>query len=115
MPPRLFKNVGYVAIVVIAAIGAMVYYSLTVMWPTIIGGVYTSDSIQIGLQSSVVGGGVLLGQCFGGFALSFVPKIKIQVVIASCLAMAFITPLVAMTPDSWAMTIALGTLACIGK
>lgn len=115
MPPRLFKNVGFVAIIVIATIGSMVYYSLTILWPTIIGTVYTTDSIKIGLQSSVVGGGVLLGQAFGGMAISFVPRLKIQAVVAACMAMAFITPLVTLTPDSWAMTIALGTLGCIGK
>ncbi|KAK3069699.1 hypothetical protein LTS18_000260, partial [Coniosporium uncinatum] len=74
MPVRLFKNVGYVAIVMIATIGAMVYYSMTVIWPTIIGTVYTTDIMAIGWQSSVIGGGVLLGQCFGGFAISYVPK-----------------------------------------
>lgn len=115
MPPRLFKNVGFVAIIIIASIGSMIYYSLTVLWPTIIGNVYTTDTIQIGLQSSVVGGGILLGQCFGGMAISFVPKLKIQAIIAACLAMAFITPLVALTPNTWAMTIALGTLGCICK
>jgi predicted acyltransferase len=26
MPPRIFRNVGYVAIVIVATIGAMVYY-----------------------------------------------------------------------------------------
>lgn len=31
MPPRLFKKIGYVCIVTIASIGAMVYYSLTVV------------------------------------------------------------------------------------
>lgn len=115
MPPRLFKNIGFVAIVIIATIGSMVYYSLTILWPTIIGSVYTTDSIKIGLQSSVVGGGILLGQMLGGFGLSYVPRLKIQAIVAACLAISFITPLVTLTPDTWSMTIALGTLACIGK
>ena len=68
MPLRLFRNVGYVAIVMVATIAAMVYYryginsdlllcyahrfhSLTVLWPTIIGTVYTTDVIKIGWQS----------------------------------------------------------------
>ncbi|RDW65649.1 trichothecene efflux pump [Aspergillus mulundensis] len=114
MPPRLFKNVGFVAIVADAAVGAMVYYSFTVLWPQIISSIYTTDSIQIGLQSSVVGGGILLGQVLGGMALGFVPGVKYQCIIASCLSMAFITPLCALGPDTWSMTIALGTLGCIG-
>lgn len=61
IPPRLFKNSGYVAVVSCATIGAMVYYSMTVLWPTIIGTVYTANVKAIGWQSSVVGGGILLG------------------------------------------------------
>ncbi|KAL3477273.1 fungal trichothecene efflux pump [Aspergillus californicus] len=113
MPPRLFKNIGFVAIVVNAAVGAMVYYSFTVLWPTLISSIYTTDSIEIGLQSSVVGGGILLGQIMGGMALGFVPGVKYQCIIASALAMAFITPLSALGPDTWEMTIALGTLGLI--
>lgn len=115
MPPRLFKNIGFVAIVTNAVVGAMVYYSLTVLWPMIISSLYTTDSIQIGLQSSVVGGGVLLGQILGGMALGFIPGVKYQCIIASSLALAFITPLSSLGPDTWSMTIALGTLGCIGK
>ncbi|KAL4951852.1 fungal trichothecene efflux pump [Aspergillus filifer] len=113
MPPRLFKNIGFVAIVMDAVVGAMVYYSFTVLWPTIISSIYTTDSIEIGLQSSVVGGGILLGQILGGLALGFVPGVKWQCIIASLLSLAFITPLSAFGPDTWSMTIALGTLGCI--
>ena len=74
------QKIGFVAIVSIATVGAMVYYSLTVLWPTIIGAVYTTNTNDIGWQSSVVGGGVLLGQIFGGLAISFVPKVKWQCV-----------------------------------
>ncbi|KAL3444200.1 fungal trichothecene efflux pump [Aspergillus insuetus] len=113
MPPRLFKHAGFVAIVVNAAVASMVYYSFTVLWPTIISSIYTTDSIQVGLQSSVVGGGILLGQIMGGMALGFLPGVKYQCIIASCLAISFITPLSALGPDTWEMTIALGVLGCI--
>lgn len=113
MPPRLFKSIGYVAIVMCATIGAMVYYSMTILWPTVIGTVYTTDVVKIGLQSSVVGGGVLLGQVFGGFGLSYIPKVKWQAIISSCLACAFATALCAITETSHAFTIAMGVLACV--
>ena len=115
MPPRLFRNVGFVAIVFIASVGSMVYYSLTVLWPTIITTVYTTDSIKVGLQSSVVGGGVLLGQLMGGIFLSYVPKVKYQCIIVSCMVIAFITPIPTLGPDTHSMVIALGVLACTCK
>jgi len=49
------------AVVACATIEAMVYYSMTLLWPTIIGTVYSTDVLTIGWQSSVVGGGILLG------------------------------------------------------
>ncbi|KAI1854215.1 hypothetical protein JX265_000619 [Neoarthrinium moseri] len=113
MPPRLFKNIGFVAIVVIAAIGAMVYYSLTVIWPTLIQSIYTTDSREIGMQSSVVGGGILAGQVLGGLFISFVPKVKIQTVIASLLSFTFITALLSLDKDRWAATIALATCGLV--
>lgn len=112
MPPRLFKKIGYIAIVIVASVGAMVYYSLTVMWPTIIGTVYTTNVIDIGLQSSVVGGGILLGQCFGGFALAYIPKVKWQLVICSTLGGAFVAALASISPERHAETIAFGVLGC---
>lgn len=112
MPPRMFKNIGFVAVVTVATIGSMVYYSLTVLWPTIIGTVYTTNSMEIGWQSSVVGGGVLLGQTIAGFCISYVPKVKWQCVVVSSLAFAFMTSLTSISTDRWAATIALGTLVC---
>ncbi|KAH8658641.1 fungal trichothecene efflux pump [Tricladium varicosporioides] len=112
IPPRLFKNVGYVAVVTCATVGAMIYYSMTILWPTIIGTVYTTNVIAIGWQSSVVGGGILLGQVLGGFALSYVPKVKIQTVIASCLSFAFVTALSTISQGGHSLFIALGVLGC---
>jgi len=91
----------------------MIYYSMTVLWPTIIGTVYTTNVLAIGWQSSVVGGGILLGQCFGGFALSYVPKVKWQTMIASCLAFAFVTALSSINENGHAAFIALGVLGCV--
>ncbi|KAK8024611.1 trichothecene efflux pump [Apiospora rasikravindrae] len=70
MPPRIFRNVEYVAIVMIAALSAMVYFSMTVLWPTLITHVFGASVMDVGWQSSVVGGGVLLGQTIGGLTIS---------------------------------------------
>jgi hypothetical protein len=112
MPPRLFKNIGFVAIVVAACIGAMVYYSMTIVWPTLITTVYTPDVIAVGWQSSVVGGGILLGQLVGGFALSYLPKVKWQCIILSVLSTAFVGSLAALGPDTHTFVITMGVLGC---
>ncbi|KAK7430669.1 hypothetical protein QQZ08_002713 [Neonectria magnoliae] len=112
MPPRMFKKIGFVAIITIATVGSMVYYSLTILWPTIIGTVYTADVTKIGWQSSVVGGGILLGQIIAGICISYVPKVKYQCIVASALAFAFMTSLTTLSADRWATTIALGTVVC---
>jgi hypothetical protein len=112
MPPRLFKDVGYVAIVIAACIGAMVYYSMTIVWPTLISTVYTPDVIQVGWESSVVGGGVLLGQLVGGIALSYLPKVKWQCITLAVLTTAFVGSLAALGPDTHTFVITMGTLGC---
>ncbi|KAF2024793.1 MFS general substrate transporter [Setomelanomma holmii] len=112
MPPRLFKDVGFVAIVVAACIGAMVYYSMTIVWPTLITTVYTPDVIAVGWQSSVVGGGVLLGQFVGGLALSYLPKVKWQCITLAVLATAFVGSLAALGPDTHTFVITMGVLGC---
>lgn len=108
----MFRKIGFVAITTIATLGSMVYYSLTVLWPTIISTVYTSDITKVGWQSSVVGGGILLGQLIAGFCISYVPKVKWQCIIASGLAFAFMTSLTTISIDRWSATIALGVLTC---
>lgn len=113
MPPRIFKDVHFVAIVMIATIGAMMYYSMTVLWPTIIGTVYTTDVVQIGWQSSVIGGGVLLGQTISGFTISHVSKVKIQTVIASVLGTAFFGSLASVSPSMHGSFLALGILGTV--
>lgn len=106
----MFRNIGFVAIIGVATIGSMLYFSLTVLWPTIIGTIYTTDSMQIGWQSSVVGGGMLLGQTVAGFTFSYVPRVKWQCIAAAAMALAFSTSMTTISPDRWAATIALGIL-----
>ncbi|KAH8684143.1 trichothecene efflux pump [Ilyonectria robusta] len=74
--------------------------------------VYTTNVTDVGWQSSVVGGGILLGQSIAGFCISYVPKVKYQCIIASGLAFAFMTSLTTISIDRWAATIALGVLTC---
>ncbi|EGU75379.1 hypothetical protein FOXB_14140 [Fusarium oxysporum f. sp. conglutinans Fo5176] len=83
-----------------------------VLWPTIISALYTTDSIKVGWQSCVIGGGVVLGQAMSGLAIVYVPRLKIQCICAAALVMTFITSMCSLSPDRWANTIAFGLIAC---
>jgi hypothetical protein len=91
----------------------MIYYSMTILWPSIIGTVYPTSVMNIGWQSSVVGGGILLGQVLGGLAISYVPKVKFQTIIAACLSFAFVTALSSISVGGHSMFIAFGVLGCV--
>ncbi|KAE9379631.1 TRI12-domain-containing protein [Stipitochalara longipes BDJ] len=112
IPIRIFKNIGYLAVVACATIAAMIYYSMTILCPTVIGKIYSTNVLTIGWQSSVVGGGILLGQVLGGFAVSYVPKVQYQIIIASCLAFAFVTSLSSISEENHAAFILMGVFGC---
>ncbi|KAF4954933.1 hypothetical protein FGADI_4933 [Fusarium gaditjirri] len=112
IPSSVFKNIGFVAVVTCATVASMVYYSLTVLWPTIISALYTTDSIKVGWQSCVIGGGVVLGQAMSGLAIAYVPRLKMQCICAAALVTTFITSMCSLSPDRWANTIAFGLIAC---
>ncbi|KAK7972262.1 hypothetical protein PG988_006396 [Apiospora saccharicola] len=93
MPPRIFRNVEYVAVVMIATLSSLIYFSMTVLWPTLVENVFGASVLAVGWQSSVVGGGVLLGQCLSGLSISYVPRVKLQTIVASVCAAACIASL----------------------
>ena len=51
IPMRLFKNIQYDANVACASFGAVVYYANTVIWPTMIGALFTTDIKETGWLS----------------------------------------------------------------
>lgn len=113
MPTRMFKNIEFVAVIIVAMVGAMVYYSLTILWPSIMGAVYGQSVVQVGISSSLVGGGILLGQVCGGIGLSYIPKVKWQAVITSLIGASCVAALASMSADNYAKTIVLGLIGVI--
>lgn len=113
MPPRLFKKLGYICVVTCASIGAMVYYSMTVVWPTVVGTLFATDVMEIGWKSCVVGGGILLGQTIGGGYLAYGPKVKWLTIFASAAGGAFTASLAAADPAAESRMIAQAVLALV--
>ncbi len=82
MPMRLFRNFKSDAIVACASIGAMVYYSGTVIWPTMAGTLFTTSIAEVGWLSCAVGGGLLFGQILAGIGIRSLPKMKWQMTVS---------------------------------
>lgn len=114
MPMSLFRNVKYDAIVACASIGAMVYYSGTVIWPTMVGALFTTSVKRVGWLSCAVGGGLLFGQISAGIGVRYLPKMKWQMTAAGVVMMTFIAAIAASDAGSEGQAVAfllLGTAA----
>lgn len=114
MPMRLFKKLKYDAIVACASIGAMVYYSGTVIWPTMAGALFTTSVSEVGWLSCAVGGGLLFGQICGGIGVRFLARMKWQMAIAGVIMMAFIAALSSSTQYSRGRTVAFLLIGTAG-
>jgi hypothetical protein len=114
MPMRLFRNLKYDAIVACAAIGAMVYYSGTVIWPTMAGALYTTSVSEVGWLSCAIGGGLLLGQISAGLGVRYLPRMKIQMTVAGIVLTTFIGAVASSTPYSRGRTTAFILLGTMG-
>lgn len=51
IPMRLFKNIQYDAMVACASLAAIVYYANSIIWPTMVGALFTNDIAEIGWLS----------------------------------------------------------------
>lgn len=114
MPMRLFKNLKYDAIVACASIGAMVYYSGTVIWPTMAGALFTTSVSEVGWLSCAVGGGLLFGQISAGIGIKYLPRMKWQMTIAGVIMMSFVAALASSTEFSRSRTVAFLLIGAAG-
>lgn len=51
LPIKILKNKNYVAIVILAAVGQMAFFCMSVIWPQQIAALYSTDNIEIGWMS----------------------------------------------------------------
>jgi hypothetical protein len=111
IPMSLFKNVKYVAIVICAGVAAMIYYPMSVLWPTLIGSLFTTDIVKTGWLSCAVGGGINLGEMLGGMGVRYIPRMKIQMTVAACLMTGCAAALATSNASSEKRSAALLTVA----
>ncbi|KAI9785955.1 MAG: hypothetical protein M1839_008221 [Geoglossum umbratile] len=114
IPIKLFKNIPWVAITVCGTVGSMIYYSMSVLWPHVVGSLYTTDITEIGWMSCAVGGGLLLGEIMGGFGIRYLPRMKIQMFISALIVCSFVGGLGSINQSNRSQTVALFLIGCIG-
>jgi hypothetical protein len=83
VPMHLFKNLPWVATMMVVSLGASVYYAFAIVWPTMIFSVWTSDLTYGGWLCCVSGCGINAGQLLGGLLAKRLGRQKIQIIAGS--------------------------------
>ncbi|KAL6704665.1 hypothetical protein ACN47E_007947 [Coniothyrium glycines] len=107
IPMRLFRKISYDANVACASLAAIVYYANSIIWPTMVSSLFTTDITEIGWLSCAVGGGLLLGQILGGAGVRYLPRMKIQMTVASVITTAFVAAIAASDASTQSQTTVL--------
>ncbi|CAN9381956.1 unnamed protein product [Alternaria alternata] len=95
-------------------LAAIVYYANSIIWPTMVSSLFTTDITKIGWLSCAVGGGLLLGQILGGAGVRYLPRMKIQMTVAAVITTAFVAAVAASnetTEDRTTALLLIGTIA----
>ncbi|KAF3037135.1 hypothetical protein E8E12_008141 [Didymella heteroderae] len=114
IPMRLFRSIRYNANVVCASLGGVVYYANSIVWPSMIGSLFTSDVSKTGWLSCAVGGGLLLGQILGGAGVRCLPRMKFQMIVAGVVATTFTAAVAASDASTETRTTAFILIGTIG-
>ncbi|TPR06761.1 PAS domain family protein [Aspergillus niger] len=69
LPMSLLRNRGYAGAVCSALVGNMVYFSMSLLWPTAIADLYTTNTIKTGWLSISTGAGVIVGEVAAGILM----------------------------------------------
>ncbi|KAF4625847.1 hypothetical protein G7Y89_g12321 [Cudoniella acicularis] len=113
LPMKLLKNRNYVAISCSACVGTIIYFSMNVLWPEQVAGLYATDNITIGWLSCTTGIGVIVGQVLAGLVFKPLGGAKWQL-LACCVGMTvFLGGLAAANQNNKGLAIAFTILGGI--
>jgi len=91
VPLRLFKSWGWTASMLSTSIGATVYYSFSIVWPSMVQIVYSNGGqMWGGWASCLVAMGFAVGQIVGGVLTKTITKQKYQCVVAMTVGTVFL-------------------------
>ncbi|PGH00780.1 hypothetical protein AJ80_09119 [Polytolypa hystricis UAMH7299] len=101
MPLHLFKNIEWVAAVVVSGLGASIYYAFSIVWPQMVIVLYQGDDQMYGgWLSTLVGVGIIFGEIVSGFLAKPIGKIKWQCFATILIAGSLFAAVASCTPDT---------------
>ncbi|OBR05856.1 Trichothecene efflux pump [Colletotrichum higginsianum IMI 349063] len=117
LPPKLFRNRHYVALVNNAVFASMTYSVVYVLWPTIVGKVFDENpdaiSNAIAWQAAILGGSLWYGMALAGTFLSLFHLAKSICLISASVAMIVLGCLGGMQLDELIQITVLVALLCV--
>jgi MFS family permease len=90
VPMYLFKNLRWVATMIMVAMGATVYFCFSIVWPTMVFSIYTSDLTYGGLLCTITGLGTNVGEIICGLICRRLGNQRIQVVVVATMMGVFL-------------------------
>ncbi|OJJ43515.1 hypothetical protein ASPZODRAFT_154411 [Penicilliopsis zonata CBS 506.65] len=110
LPLSLLRNPGYTACVCSALVGNMVYFSMSILWPTAVAALFTTNAIHAGWLAVSTGLGVLIGEVAGGLLMKPIGHSKYQLIAVTTGVTVFNGALAALNEDRLVLGIAFTAL-----
>ncbi|KPI41091.1 putative MFS-type transporter YusP [Cyphellophora attinorum] len=111
LPMHLFKSPGYLAMVVTATVGSIVYYGMNVLWPQQIAFLFGGSAIHKGWLACVVGGGALLGQIIAAVLCQYIKRSRFILIGCAASLLAFCAAMIDVEVGDEAKGVAFMLLA----
>lgn len=90
LPKRIFTR-GWTVSMLSSSVGATVYYSFSIIWPSMVNNVFANgDLYWAGWASCLVSMGIALGQVLGNAFTLFVTRQKLQCIVAMSVGTLFL-------------------------
>ncbi|CAK7203070.1 hypothetical protein SEUCBS139899_005799 [Sporothrix eucalyptigena] len=101
VPIHLFKNRGFVASAIVLSLGASVYYSQAIVWPSMAANVYANGrAMWAGWAGTLVGIGITIGEIIGGTLAKHIGKFKYQLLTLITISTISLGAMTTCTPDT---------------
>ncbi|CAI7580078.1 unnamed protein product [Penicillium manginii] len=112
LPARLFRQPGYLAMIITATVGSCVYYSMNVLWPKQISYLFKGSTLHDGWLACIVGSSCLLGQVVGGVLCRYIKQSRWILMTGCASLLAFSAAMVSIKPGEQAKGIGLMFSGC---